>query len=87
MKLVLVNLCNELKNGTYRHFFFGRVGANTKNKIEKKYFFFFFNFRKFGSVGSVKRKIKKLWPNQFIVIIALGFQIQTECIGNIIDAT
>ena len=48
----------NLKNGT----FFGRVGAITKNKIEKKYFYFFFNFRKFGSVGSVKRKIKKLWP-------------------------
>ena len=28
-----------------------------------------------------------LWGNQFIVIIALGFQIQTKCIGNIIDAT
>ena len=62
MKLVLVNLCNELKNGTYWHVFVGRVGAIMKNKIEKKYFYFFFNFRKFGSVGSVKRKIKKLWP-------------------------
>ena len=60
MKLVLVNLCNELKNETYGHVFFGRV---TKNEIEKStFFFFFFNFRKFGSVGSVKRKIKKLWP-------------------------
>ena len=52
----------NLKNGT----FFGRVGAITKNKIDKKYFYFFFNFRKFGSVGSVKRKIKKLWPYRCI---------------------
>ena len=71
MKLVLVNLCNELKNGTYRHVVFGRVGANTKNKIEKKYFYFFFNFRKFGSVGSVKRKIKKLWPCKLFVYLML----------------
>ena len=68
MKLVLVNLCNELNNGTYRHVFFWRVGAITKNKIEKKYFYFFFNFRKFGSVGSVKRKIKKLWPYDYLTV-------------------
>ena len=50
--------------------FFGRVGAITKNKIEKK-FVCFFNFRKFRSVGSVNEKLKnsglnalftKIWP-------------------------
>ena len=58
----------NLKNGT----FFGRVGAITKNKIDKKYFYFFFNFRKFGSVGSVKRKIKKLWPKLTYVIKSIS---------------
>ena len=28
-------------------------------------FSFFFNFQKYGSGGSVKRKIKKLWPNVY----------------------
>ena len=28
----------------------------------KKISYFFFNFQKIGSGGSVKRKIKKLWP-------------------------
>ena len=28
----------------------------------KKIFFFSFNFQNIGSGGSVKRKIKKLWP-------------------------
>ena len=37
-----------------------------KHKIEKNYFYFFSNFRKFGSVGSVKRKIKKLWPKHIV---------------------
>ena len=52
MKLVLVNLCNELNNGTYRHGFFGRVGAITKNKIEKKVLLFFFSiFENSGRSG------------------------------------
>ena len=34
----------------------------TKHKTEF-FLFFFFNFEKNGSGGSVKRKIKKLWPN------------------------
>ena len=50
-------------------FFFLRVGAITKNKIEKKVPIFFFNFLKFGSVGSVKRKIKELWPNKLSLIL------------------
>ena len=35
--------------------------SEIKNKIEKNVFYFFFNFQKFGSGGSVQRKIKKLW--------------------------
>ena len=37
--------------------------SEIKNKIEKNLVYFFFNFQKIGSGGSVKRKIKKLWPN------------------------
>ena len=33
-----------------------------KMKLKKLSFIFFFNFQKIGSGGSVKRKIKKLWP-------------------------
>ena len=58
----------------------GRVGAITKNKIEKKYFYFFFNFRKFGSVGSVKRKIKKLWPYSLLLFIHC-FLLLPLCVG------
>ena len=41
--------------------------GNIKIKL-KKIFSFFSNFQKIGSGGSVKRKIKKLWPyrNTFI---------------------
>ena len=34
-----------------------------KNKIEKN-LLFFFNFQKIGLGGSVKQKIKKLWPKK-----------------------
>ena len=33
-----------------------------KIKLKKNLFYFFSNFQKIGSGGSVKRKIKKLWP-------------------------
>ena len=33
-----------------------------KIKLKEKNLFFFFNFQKFVSGGSVKQKIKKLWP-------------------------
>ena len=40
---------------------FALRAVELKNKIEKN-LSFFFNFQKIGSDGSVKRKIKKLWP-------------------------
>ena len=36
-----------------------------KKKLKKIFFYFFFNFQKIGLGGSVKRKIKKLWPKRF----------------------
>ena len=36
--------------------------GNKKIKLKKISFIFIFNFQKIGSGGSVKRKIKKLWP-------------------------
>ena len=35
---------------------------NKKIKLKKNVFYFFFKFQKNGSGGSVKGKIKKLWP-------------------------
>ena len=43
----------------------GMSRSEIKNKIEKNVFYFFFKFQKIGSGGSVKRKIKTLWPNLF----------------------
>ena len=40
----------------------GMSRRETKKIKLKKSLLFFFNFQKIGSGGSVKRKIKKLWP-------------------------
>ena len=38
------------------------TGMSRREIKLKKISFFFFNFQKIGSGGSVKRKIKRLWP-------------------------
>ena len=63
--LSLINLAaiekTKRKNITELQYCTGMSRGEMKNKIEKKSSFFF-NFKKIGSGGSVKRKIKKLWP-------------------------
>ena len=58
----LINLAaiekTKRKNRTELH----ESEGNKKIKLKKNLFYFFFNFQKIGSGGSVKRKIKKLWP-------------------------
>ena len=36
--------------------------GNKIKRMKKNLFYFFFNFQKLGSGGSVKQKIKELWP-------------------------
>ena len=51
VKLVLVNLCNELKNGTYRHVFLGESERTRKIKLKKSTFIFFSIFENSGRSG------------------------------------
>ena len=68
----------KFQNPSFNFFLNGRTNGRTNKQTDKRKaicsplfqswghkkisFILFFNFQKIGSGGSVKRKIKKLWP-------------------------